>query len=425
MNKVYVMFGLLVVVALGAFILNYDSSGKGPDRVNKVRENVPKPPAIDQNRVFGIEVSDGSGTIKVQRLGDSWVMPDKFNAPVQAQKANDLLKALVDLDKAERVADTRSMDARYGLGNDKGKRVKLFDENKAIIVDLWVGKADTSAERNIQAAGNYVRVEGSDVVYSHGKRLEHLVMTYLTQWVDGRLFPIEPKDINDLVTKANKITLDFDDLPAPPQGMPDTAPASQPTEPEKPVPHFRVTLTGKEVEVPVVADPAADVGPTATAPKPGESKPTTKKEKQWALAEPADAGITPYTAFVDQIVRTVLYGRLDDVVGSDPSLAEYGLDRPVADVEITFADGSSRRLKVGKKAPPPSDPTRKMGSFRFANVVGSPRVVLVNEYTVVALRKKPADLKSPEIPKPAANSGPQPIELPKDEPETKPAPHGK
>ncbi len=27
-----------------------------------------------------------------------------------------------------------------------------------------------------------------------------------------------------------------------------------------------VTLTGQEVEVPVVADPAADVGPTATAP---------------------------------------------------------------------------------------------------------------------------------------------------------------
>ncbi len=422
MNKVYVMLGLFVVLALAAFIVNYDSSGKGVDRTSKVRENVPKLPAIDQNRIMGLELSDGTGTIKVQRVGDGWVMPDKFNAPVQATKVNDLLKALTDLDKADRVADTRSMDSRYGLGNDKGKRVKLFDETKKLVVDLWIGKADTSSDRTIQTAGNYVRMEGSDVVYSHGKRLEHLTATMLLQWMEARLFAVDPKDINDLVTKAEKVTLEFDDIPPPPPQIPDSQPSTEPTDAEKNAPRIRVMLTGKEVEVPVESTPGADVGPSANA-KPPETKPTTKKEKQWTLVEPADPAIKPYSAFVEQIVRTMLYGRFDDVVGSDPSLKEYGFDKPTADLTVTFADGSSRQLKVGKKAPPPSDPARKMGQYRFAYVEGTSRVVLLNEYTVVALRKKPVDLKAPEMPKPGA-TGPAPIEIPKDEPESKPAKNG-
>ena len=90
----------------------------------------------------------------------------------------------------------------------------------------------------------------------------------------------------------------------------------------------------------------------------------------------------------------MMYSRADDVVGSDPTLAEYGFDRPFVEVEARFADGATRRLRIGNTAPAPTEPTRRGGTYRLAHVEGVPRVFLVNESVLRQYRKKPADLKA-------------------------------
>ena len=48
---------------------------------------------------------------------------------------------------------------------------------------------------------------------------------------------------------------------------------------------------------------------------------------------------------VEDVVRGLIYVRADDVVGSDPTLTEYGLEHPFVEVEARFADGATRRLR--------------------------------------------------------------------------------
>ena len=114
-------------------------------------------------------------------------------------------------------------------------------------------------------------------------------------------------------------------------------------------------------------------------------------------------------------MRGLIYARADDVVGSDPTLKEYGLEHPFVEVEARFADGTTRRLRVGKQAPAPTEPSRKGGTYRYAHVDGVSRVFLINEFVVARLRKKPDELKPPDVPRGTPGGQPAPIELPKDD----------
>jgi hypothetical protein len=411
MRKVYVLLGVLVALGLVAWFVNYDPTGKGADRAPAVEPVDTRPPAVDPSRVQAIEVSDPENRIRVARSGDKWVLPEKFNAPAIDKRPTDLLKALQGLEKAHRVSRSAASarDKAFGLEPESAKRVKLFDDNNKIIADVWIGKPDMGGDRTVQLAGNFVRVEGSDAVYSHKERLQHLVMPQLSMWLEGRLFPLESKDLEEVVAKVERVSVEFDDVPATPPGTPESQPDTRAAPPR-----VRLVLEGKDVE-PAPESAPADVGPKPNTPP----KPPARKTKDWTLLEPSETDAKPYAPFVDQIVRSFMYGRADDVVGSDPTLAEYGFERPAVEVEARFSDGTIRRLRIGAKAPPPTEPTRRAGSYRFGVVDGIPRVFLVNEMSLAAYRKKPADLKQPDAGRGAPPGVQQPIELPKDEPETR------
>jgi hypothetical protein len=409
MSKVYIMLGLFVVVTGAAFFANYDPSGKGRDRASAVEETeVAKLPAIDQNRIGAFELSDAENKVRVARSGDKWVLPDKFNAPVMSNKVNDLLQGLQGLEKAHRITKTAASarDKALGLEPDTAKRLRLYDDANKLIADLWIGKIDTSGDRNLAQAGNFIRQEGQDAVYSHGKRLLHLVMPQLSMWLDGRVFALESKEIDELLGKAERLTLEYDDVPFTPGTPPESRPPDAP-----PAPRARVVLQGKEPEHSPDSAPV-EVGPKAV--NPNDPKQKQRPSRDWTVVEPSDAGVKPHAPFVEQILRSLFYCRAEDVVGSDPALAEYGLDHPFVEVEARFTDGATRRLRVGKPAPAPSEPTRRQGNFRYAHAEGVPRVFLVSDYILAQLRKKPAELKQPDAgPKPG--TPPAPIELPKDE----------
>jgi hypothetical protein len=230
-------------------------------------------------------------------------------------------------------------------------------------------------------------------------------MPLLSMWLEGRIYAMEQKELDDALAKAQRVTLEFDDVPFTPGG---SAPESRSPEP---VARVRLVLEGKD-------PPPAESAPAPVGPTPATPPPTPQaRQKVWTLVEPAGSGVEPYAPLVDQVIRSLLYGRADDVAGSDPTLAEYGLDHPFVEVAVSFSDGATRRIRIGNKAPAPSEPTRRGGSYRYAHVDGVPRVFLVNDYVLTAFRKKPADLAQPASTLPGARPGEAaPIELPKDAP---------
>ena len=315
MSKVYVLLGLLVVLTGAAFVVNYDPSGKGRDRASAVEEtDVAKLPAVDQNRIHAFELSDAENKVRVSRAGEKWVLPEKFNAPAMNNKVTDLLAGLQGLEKATRITKTAASarDKTLGLEPDTAKRLKLYDDANKLIADLWIGKIDTSGERNLAQAGNFVRLDGQDAVYSHGKRLLHLVMPQLSMWLDGRVFALESKEVDELLAKTESVSLEFDDVPAAiPGAQPDTRAETSPA------PRVRLVLQGKEIEQAPESVPA-DLGPKQP-PNPQDPKTKQKTQRDWTLAEPSDAGVKPDAPSVEQIVRSLLHCRADDIVGSDPA----------------------------------------------------------------------------------------------------------
>src|SRR5512134_4029418 len=104
MKKVYVMLGLLVVLGAVAYFVNYDPTGKGPDRAPAITEAETRPPGIEPARVHAFEISDPENRTRVARSGDRWVLPEKFNAAAMDKRANELLDGLQGLDKARQVS---------------------------------------------------------------------------------------------------------------------------------------------------------------------------------------------------------------------------------------------------------------------------------------------------------------------------------
>ena len=80
MNKVYVLLGVLVVLVVVAVRRQLrPERGRGATAPRPSRSpSPPKLPAIDQNRIHAIELSDAENRVRVARSGEKWVLPEKF-----------------------------------------------------------------------------------------------------------------------------------------------------------------------------------------------------------------------------------------------------------------------------------------------------------------------------------------------------------
>ena len=215
-------------------------------------------------------------------------------------------------------------------------------------------------------------------------------------WLERRIMSdIDPKDVNDVVKKAEKITLEFADIdlnPKPGEEVPAVFTAN--------APRVRIVLERRKNEASEGEDEKVEVGPTP--PSVAAAKEKDEAPFKWVMVEPADhASMDLYSPVVENIVRSVLYARLEDVVGKDAADPAYGLDEPVLDVTIHFEDGTSRNLKVGsvceEKAEDDETP-RRAYTVRYATASGNPYVVTVSQYTVGQLARKPDGFKKPELP---------------------------
>lgn len=415
-TRLSALLGVLFCMIIAAYFVNADpGGGSGPK--NETRRDVPQLKAVDAARVFAVEMSDAKGTVRLEKTGDEWVLPNAARAPVRKAEIDELLRLCGGLEKAEFVAYDTTLPTTYGLDPIAVRRLKLFDGTGAVLADLWVGKDDQAGGKAATEWGTFVRADGATAIFSHRTRLNTKVRPGVNWWIEKQLFPGDPKSKNALVQSADRIVLEFADVPAAVPGNPaETQPAAPAQDPAD-APRVRVVLEAKEEEV-AAAAPAAPVGPTPGNQPPAATGPT--KKKVWRIVEPADAGIEVFDGAADGVVRAALFASMMEVVGADGANPTYALDRPSASAEIRFSDGSLKRVVVGARAAASTDPAFAGQPSRFATASGSSRVVRLPDYVAQQFRKKPADFKAPEAPKPV-DVAPPPISLPEDGAATKPA----
>jgi hypothetical protein len=411
-KRLSVALGVLFCLVIVGFFVNADPEAKGKDRRSATRKDVPKLPAVDQNRIAAIELSDSGTTTRLEKSGDEWVLPAFARAPAVKTRVEDLLKSLVGFERSTHVAYSVADPAKYRLDPQQFRRLKLFDERGTPLIDLVVGMEDPSGGAAVGERGTFVKLADKDDVFSFPKSLMQKIRSATAYWMEKQLFPADPKAKNALIGTAERVTLEFADVPPP--APTSTQPATSRPEPDPPdLPRFRVVLEAKEEEV--TTEEAAP-GPTPSG------APTTRKvekRRTWRMVEPMGEVDPVYAPTVEGVIRTLVFATCVDVAGGDSTAGGYGFEMPSATAEVAFADGSTRKIVIGSKATPPEDPALKMQGARYATSTGSTRVFRLADHAVQAFRRKPVDFKQPDLGKPF-DPTPPPISVPDDGGDSRP-----
>ena len=390
MNRVAVLF-IVTVVLIGGVIWGYSDDLFGDEgrvrRTEKPQVVVEPLPEIDRNRVQTIEISDASGKVSISRKGEGWILPDLHGGPAMVQRVTNLLDSLDTLARGRKVASKNHR--MFDLEEAKARHLRLLDDTGAPLLDVLVGKQDQPRGRDPKAIGTYLRRPGKDAIFKVRGRLVQNLNTGSLFWLERRVLnEIENTQINEIVAKAKKVILEFDDIQFTP-ARPGAAPESQPTgEPAR----LRCVLERREAAVEETPEVVGPTPPGAQPPKPKEGE----KAWEWKFTEPAAASdIDVFEPAVQGVTRALLYLRMDAIAGKDPADARFGLDEPVLDLTVHFGD-SSYNLKVGKEVPKEERDQKSQGYVtRYAHMAGSPYVVTINQYVLAQLAKKPEGFKKP------------------------------
>ncbi len=382
------IIGLLVstVVFLGVAVYRHREAWFGdgkPRKSTTTQETADVPlPAISFPEVQAIEVTDPSGTRRLVKSGENWVVPDRSDALAKPEAVKALFDGLDGLERSSLVGRNPTKHPDYEVDEKKARRIKLEGSGGTVLLDLLVGKADQA--RPGAARGTYVRAAGRDEIRLHAKSLMSIVRSDHRAWLDLRLHPADQAKVQELLEKAKTIVVEADDVNL----------TDQPEQPpvERSGNRYRLVLESEKVAVP--KPPETPVGPKPDQPP----VPAKEFEMRWKVVEPeADRSIELSTLMVEQVIRQLLGGTFDDVKGKDAKDPAFGLEKPAVDLLVTFEDGSTRGLKVGAPIPKDEAQAGAMGgmSLRYAQIAGSPVVVSLNGWAAKLFQKRASELQDP------------------------------
>lgn len=111
-------------------------------------------------------------------------------------------------------------------------------------------------------------------------------------------------------------------------------------------------------------------------------------ENAWTMLEPVkavgDRGIT------DQVLGSIATAKMDrEVASSTTALADFGLDKPAAEVTLRLKDGKQVGLTLGGKSP--------TGAWVFAREAGKPAIVTISETILGDVTRPIADFRDKTI----------------------------
>lgn len=120
----------------------------------------------------------------------------------------------------------------------------------------------------------------------------------------------------------------------------------------------------------------------------GESVRLQRDGENWQLVEPVKARGS--RSAVDELLATVLTAKVDREIDANPkSLADFGLDKPAADITLVLKDGKALGLQLGAKNP--------TGVWVYARERDKPAVFVLGESVVRDATKPVADFRDRTI----------------------------
>ncbi len=120
----------------------------------------------------------------------------------------------------------------------------------------------------------------------------------------------------------------------------------------------------------------------------GESVRLQREGEVWQLLEPVKARASRPT--VDEVLANVLTAKIDREIDPSPkSPADFGLDKPAADLTLTLKDGKTLGLELGAKNP--------TGVWVYARERGKPAVFVLGESVLRDATRPVADFRDRTI----------------------------
>ncbi|RME71534.1 MAG: DUF4340 domain-containing protein [Planctomycetota bacterium] len=286
MQRWIVLLAVLLVLQIGVLIVQGLESGGGASTVER-----PEGGLLHANpeQVARIVIRDKAGkTIELVREGKGFVVKSAGNYPVEGDRADSFLKALLALEPKAVVA--RSERSHRGLGVAKGaaeREITLYDAGGKELGHVLLGSS----------GGEFARRAGEPTVYRVSDRLGYRASTAPGTWVDTSLLSFQVDDVRQVRWLRKG--------------------AKQPALAVQRIPPAKVAEAGSE---------AAEPKWLMTAPKAGDLERTE----------------------AESLVSALAHLRFSRPVAAEAK-PEHGLTPPEMVVEIELTSGEKIRLELGAR----------------------------------------------------------------------------
>lgn len=159
--------------------------------------NNPLLPDFTAEAVTAVSLYDDTGNqIKMEKIGDEWVLPDKDNYPVNGQNVTNLLDNIASIRDNRLVTSTSASHKRLQVADTDFKE-KLEITSSSGTITLYVGSSPA-------ANSVHVRLASSDAVYLTSAISASQVSPSYTNWINTSLVKIASSNVSTIsVTTPN------------------------------------------------------------------------------------------------------------------------------------------------------------------------------------------------------------------------------
>jgi hypothetical protein len=203
-RKVLIL-GICIAVLAGTYILGLVFS---PARVGRREAESPLIAGFNRqlrDRVAEIRISTGQGNLRLQKRGDSWILPGaKQEYPASSSRIEALLDFLADLARTRVVTSNPDAWEEFEVQNEAPRRIQLFDSSGGELTDLIVGKSVVGGE------DDYVRLGGSNEILLSNRSFDYYLDAEERFWAYLRIFP-EDLEGQSIMRISVESTLQFED----------------------------------------------------------------------------------------------------------------------------------------------------------------------------------------------------------------------
>jgi len=186
------MVGALVVLAVPTLIhYSGDKNAVRSDAdVDAGELALPALSNMQSSGVVAIEISDRDGALRVERRGETWVLPSKGGFPARAERVGEFVRGLQTLRLVEKSTANRDKHARIGLvapadGGEEALLVRVLGANDAVVAELLLGKEELGRS----TPATFVRGPGDDQAWlAYGDLVRS---TAANTWFDNKLTSVQ------------------------------------------------------------------------------------------------------------------------------------------------------------------------------------------------------------------------------------------